>query len=113
LAPPKHPLREDSDPSPDIVAVPGGGGTPPDHLYGIYQRLTSVESSQAYMTATVDDSKTKIETLSREFTEAKTRFDTLLPIAKSIAKTLKGILAAICLFLLSLLGMWVKHHFGW
>lgn len=110
---PRRPSRDD-DSSPDAVSIPGGGGPASvDHLYAIYQRLTTIESEQGYIRATVDDSKTKIEFLSREFTETKAKFSTLVPIAKTIAGTLKGILAAICVFGLSILGMWMKHHFGW
>jgi hypothetical protein len=114
LAPTRRPPRDDDDTSPDVASVPGGGRVAStDHLYSIYQRLTTIESEQSYMRAAVDDSKTKIDAFSREFTGAKAKFDLLLPITKAIASSLKGILAAICVFGLSVLGMWLKHHYGW
>jgi hypothetical protein len=110
--PPQPPKGSPRSPD-DVATVTGGGGAPQDHLYSIYQRLTTIESSQTYMTAAVDDSKAKIETLSRDFIAAKAKFDLLLPIAKTAATLLKGILAALCLFGLTVFGMWLKNHYGW
>lgn len=114
LAPPKRPLRDQDEPSPDVVAVPGGGGTAsPDHLYNIYQRLTTIESTQAFVVAAVDDSKTKIENVAKEVAEMKAMLRTVKPIAKSVAAGIWTLVCGVAAFLLTVAGMWMKHHFGW
>lgn len=114
MAPPKRPLRDQEEPSPDVVSVPGGGGTAShDHLYSIYQRLTTIESAQSYMTATVDDSKTKIEALVAELGQVKAMLKVVKPIGKWIAIGVWAIVCGVTGFLLTLAGMWAKHHFGW
>jgi len=111
---PKRPPRDEVDPSPDVVAITGGGGTASqDHLYSIYQRLTTIESTQTFVVAAVDDSKTKIESITREVAEMKAMLRAVKPIAKSVAAGIWTLVCGVAAFLLTIAGMWAKHHFGW
>ena len=105
-------LRDD-DSTPDSISVTSGSGAPVDNLYGIYQRLTAIESSISFITAAVDDSKTKIESIAKDVVETKAKFDILKPIAKAISKGIWAVFILLLTFGLSVLGMWLKHHFNW
>ena len=114
MAPPRQPRNpRDDDSTPDSISVTSGSGAPVDNLYGIYQRLTSIESSITFITAAVDDSKTKIEAIAKDVVETKAKFDILKPIAKAISKGVWAVFLLLLTFGLSVLGMWLKHHFNW
>jgi hypothetical protein len=108
---PKGPRDDDS--TPDLISVTSGGGASVDNLYGIYQRLTAIESSISFITAAVDDSKTKIEAIAKDVVETKAKFDILRPIAKTISKGIWAVFLLLLTFGLSVLGMWLKHHYNW
>ena len=111
LRPSKNPKDEDS--TPDSISVTSGSGASVDNFYGIYQRLTSIESSISFITAAVDDSKTKIESIAKDVVETKAKFDLLKPIAKAISKGIWAGFILLVTFGLTVLGMWLKHHYGW
>ena len=114
LGPPrqsKNPRDEDS--TPDSITVTSGSGASVDNFYGIYQRLSSIESSIGFITAAVDDSKSKIEAIAKDVVETKAKFDILRPIAKTISKGVWAVFLLLLTFGLSVLGMWLKHHFNW
>jgi hypothetical protein len=109
---PKNPKDDDS--TPDSISVTSGSGASVDNLYyGIYQRLTAIESSISFITAAVDDSKTKIEAIAKDVVETKAKFDILRPIAKTISKGIWAVFLLLLTFGLTVLGMWLKHHFNW
>jgi hypothetical protein len=109
---PKEPRDDDS--TPDSVSVTSGGGASVDNtLYGIFQRLATIESSLAFITAAVDDTKTKIESIAKDVVETKAKFELLRPIAKAMSKGIWAIFILLVSFGLTVLGMWMKHHFGW
>jgi len=103
----------DDDSTPVAISVTSGGGASVDNLYGIYQRLTSIESSVSFITAAVDDSKTKIESNSKDLVEIKAKIDILERIGKAMSKGIWAIFLLLLTFGLSVLGMWMKHHFNW
>lgn len=103
----------DDDSTPDSISVTSGSGTSVDNLYGIYQRLATIESSLAFITAAVDDTKTKIETIAKEVVETKAKIEILKPIAKAISKGVWAVFLLLLTFGLSVLGMWLKHYFNW
>ena len=105
--------NRDEDTTPDSVSVASGGGASVDNFYGIYQRLSSIESSIGFITAAVDDSKSKIEAIAKDVVETKAKFDILRPIAKTISKGVWAVFLLLLTFGLSVLGMWLKHHFNW
>lgn len=107
----KNPKEEDS--TPDSISITSGSAASVDNLYGIYQRLTSIESSISFITASVDDSKTKIDTIAKDVIETKAKFDLLKPIAKTISKGVWAVFLLLLTFGLSVLGMWLRHHYGW
>ncbi len=114
MVPPRQSKNpRDDDSTPDSISVPSGSGAPTDTLYGIYQRLTSIESQIGFITATVDDSKTKIEAISKDVTETKAKFEMLKPLAKTISKGVWALFLLLLSFGLTVLGMWLKHHYGW
>jgi hypothetical protein len=109
-----RPPREEGDPKPPTsVTTRGGSSSSTDHLYEVFQRLTSIESSLNFVVAAVDDSKTRIEALARDVSEAKTKFDTWKPIATWLVRGVWAVFVLFLTFSLSVLGMWMKHHFGW
>ncbi len=65
------------------------------------------------MVAAVDDSKTKIENVAKEVAEMKAMLRTVKPIAKSVAAGIWTLVCGVAAFLLTVAGMWMKHHFGW
>lgn len=103
----------DDDSTPDSVLVASGSGTSVDNLYGIYQRLTTIESQVGFISAAVDDTKGKIEAIAKDVTETKAKFDILKPIARTISKGIWAVFLLLLTFGLSVLGMWMKHHFAW
>lgn len=103
----------DDDSTPDSISVTSGGGASVDNLYGIYQRLTSIESSITFITGAVDDSKTKIDAIAKDVVETKAKFEILKPIAKAISKGIWAVFILLVTFGLTVLGMWLKHHFNW
>ena len=105
--------NRDEDPTPDSVPVTSGGGVPVDNLYGIFQRLTAIESSVAFISAAVDDSKTKIEAIAKDVVETKAKFEILRPIARAISKGIWAVFILLVGFGLTVLGMWLKHNYGW
>jgi hypothetical protein len=105
--------NKDEDSTPDSVPVTSGGRASVDNLYEIYQRLTSIESSISFITAAVDDTKTKIEAISKDVVETKAKFEMLKPFARAISKGVWAIFILLLTFGLSVLGMWLKHHYGW
>lgn len=111
MAPPRTPKSEQT--SPDAVPVASGSGASVDTLYGIYQRLASIESQITFISAAVDDSKGKIEAISKDVTETKAKFDILRPIARSVSRGVWAVLLLLGSFGLTVLGMWLKHHYGW
>jgi hypothetical protein len=114
LVPPrqsKGPRDEDS--TPDAITVTSGSGAPVENLYGIYQRLASIEAHIGFIAAAVDDSKTKIESIAKDVVETKAKFDILRPIAKTISKGIWAVFILLVTFGLTVLGMWLKHHFNW
>jgi len=115
LALPRQPRNpRDDDSTPDSITVTSGSGASADNLYyGIYQRLTAIESSITFITGAVDDSKTKIEAIAKDVTETKAKFDLLKPIANAISKGIWAVFLLLVTFGLTVLGMWLKHHFNW
>jgi hypothetical protein len=105
--------NKDEDSTPDSVPVTSGGGASVENLYGVYQRLATIESSLAFITAAVDDTKTKIEAIAKDVVEAKAKFEILKPIVKTISKGVWAVFLLLLTFGLSVLGMWLKHHFNW
>lgn len=106
-------LRDD-DSTPDSISIASGGSSASaDTFHGIYQRLTSIESSIIFITASVDDSKTKIEAIAKDVVEAKAKFELLKPIAKTISKGVWALFLLLLSFGLTVLGMWLRHHYGW
>lgn len=93
--------------------TPGGGGVPVDKAYEIVQRLTSIESSLSFMVAAADDSKSKIEQLSKDVVEARAKFETLKSVVSRVSKGVWAIFLLLLTFGLSVFGMWLKHHNGW
>lgn len=103
-----------NDPStPDQFSVQGGGIASKDYLFEILQRLTSIESSVSFITAAVDDSKAKIEAVSKDVTEAKAKFDTLKSVVSWASKGVWAVFGLLLTFALTVLGMWLKHRNGW
>jgi hypothetical protein len=82
-------------------------------VYEILQRITSIESSMSFLVAAVDDSKTKIEGISKEVADAKAKVDILKPILAGASKGVWAIFLLLTTFGLSVLGMWLKHHYSW
>jgi hypothetical protein len=114
LVPPRQPRNpKDDDSTPDSISVTSGSGASVDNLYGIYQRLTAIESSVGFITAAVDDSKAKIEAIAKDVIETKAKFDILKPIFKTISKGVWAVVLILLTFGLSVLGMWLKHRFSW
>lgn len=114
MVPPRQPRNpRDDDSTPDSISVTSGSGASVVNLYGIYQRLTTIESSISFITAAVDDSKTKIEAIAKDVVETKAKFDILRPIAKTISKGVWAVFLLLLTFGLSVLGMWLKHNFNW
>ena len=115
MVPPRQPKGEPT--SADAIPVPGGSPAPVDNLYGIYQRLTTIESQVSYTAAAVEDSKIKIEAIAKDVIETKAKFDILRPIGKTIAKGIWAVFIVLVTSLvgfgLTVLGMWLKHHYGW
>ena len=107
-----RPPKDEPKPPVDLT-VGSGGGTPVDNLYGIYQRLTTIESQVGFISAAVDDTKGKIEAIAKDVTETKAKFDILKPIARTISKGIWAVFLLLLTFGLSVLGMWMKHHFSW
>jgi hypothetical protein len=112
---PKNPKDDDS--TPDSISVTSGSGASVDNFYGIYQRLTTIESQVGFIAAAVEDSKTKIEAIAKDVIETKAKFDILRPIGKTIAKGIWAVFIVLVTSLvgfgLTVLGMWLKHHYGW
>jgi hypothetical protein len=114
LVPPRQPRNpRDDDSTPDSISVTSGSGASVDNLYGIYQRLATIESSLAFITAAVDDTKTKIEAIAKDAVETKAKFEILKPIARMISKGVWAVFLLLLTFGLSVLGVWLKHHFNW
>jgi hypothetical protein len=63
--------------------------------------------------AAVDDSKGKIETVTKEVAEMKAILRALKPIAKWVAGGIWTLVTGVAAFLLTLAGMWAKHRFNW
>jgi hypothetical protein len=66
-----------------------------------------------FITAAVDDSKAKIEAIAKDVVETKAKFEILRPIAKTISKGVWAVFLLLLTFGLSVLGMWLKHHYNW
>jgi hypothetical protein len=114
LVSPRQPRNpKDDDSTPDSISVTSGSGAPADNLYGIYQRLTAIESSVSFITAAVDDSKKKIEDIAKDVVDAKAKFDLLKPIIKGASKGVWAVFLLLLTFGLTVLGMWMRHYFGW
>ena len=112
--PPRQPkIPKDDDSTPDEISVTSGSGASVDNLYGIYQRLTAIESSVSFITAAVDDSKTRIEAIAKNVIETKAKIEILKPIARTISKGIWAVFLLLLSFGLTVLGMWMKHHFNW
>jgi hypothetical protein len=67
----------------------------------------------SFITAAVDDTKTKIEVIAKDVVETKAKFEILKPIAKAISKGVWAVFLLLLTFGLSVLGMWLKHHYNW
>lgn len=99
--------------SPDQRGVTGGGAASRDHLYDIFQRISSLESSLTYLTAAVDDSRDKVSELVKDVNSAKAKLELLIPVAKSLKSGIWALFIALLGFGFSILGMWIKHKQGW
>ena len=104
--------------SPDDVPIQSGGSV--DRAYDIAIKLGSIEQSITYLegsssdtTHKIDALGTKIEGLTREITEARAKFDVILPLVRNIGRVMWAIGGALGVFLLSLATLWIKHHYGW
>lgn len=107
--------------SADEAAVSAGSFAPPaDRFYDLSIKVGGIEQSITYLEGRASDAATKmdalgtkIDLLAKEITEAKTMLGTIKPIVKNIGRAIWTAVGGITVFLLGLLTLWIKHHFGW
>jgi len=70
-----------------------------------------------YLEASADDTKKKLEAVASDVTGLKTTLGILQPLIISVSKGIWtlvwAVISGLAVFVLAILGMWIKHHFGW
>jgi hypothetical protein len=82
-------------------------------IYDINKQVGKLEICLDHVEKRLEKVETKLSTLSSDVSSLKTQIDTLIPVAKSALSLLKWAIGIFAAFGLSILGMWIKHHFGW
>ncbi len=117
-----------------------GGGTSSDRLYDIATKVGGIERSATTLEGFASDAKGQLRDIEKEIAgfkpilsnlerclervesklskvqedmlEVKVKMDTLKPIATSVGRGIWGVVLLLITFALSVVGMWVKHHWS-
>jgi hypothetical protein len=82
-------------------------------MFDINKQVGKLEICLDHVEQRLEKVETQLSTLSSDVSLMRTQIDTLIPIAKSALNLLKWAIGILATFGLSILGMWIKHYFGW
>ncbi len=82
-------------------------------MFEIQREIGRLETGLEAATARLAGVETRLGTISTQLTVLSTTVDTLKPLFVWAVRGLWAVAGSILVFVLSLLGMWLKHHFGW
>ena len=95
------------------ILGPEAASRGPTHSTEFIRGSLRLRARLGFLVPSTEDSQNKIESISRDVVQLKSQLAVLLPLAKSIGKSLQALVGGVLVFLLTVLGMWIKHHMGW
>jgi hypothetical protein len=118
LLAPRSRAVEQTNPTPlqSVPQIPSGIQDHSFHaqaMFDINKQVGKLEICLDHVEQRLEKVETQLSTLSSDVSLMRTQIDTLIPIAKSALNLLKWAIGILATFGLSILGMWIKHYFGW
>ena len=81
--------------------------------FDVNRQLGKLEAGLANVEAKLARVEAKIDKIEENVAAINSKIDFIKPIAKSIGKGIWAIVLLLVTFALTMLGYWLKHHYGW